>query len=86
MNFNSHFHSNDPDKIDILVGTNTLSSGGTHYRVKFFIIHPNYDNKMYANDIGLVRVRDPIEFNDKVQPIPISPKEVPDKTLLTVTG
>lgn len=61
-------------------------SGGRHYRAKNFIIHGNYDEKIFANDIGLIHTRDPIEFNDRVQPIPLSAEEVPEKSLLIVSG
>lgn len=70
----------------MLVGTNTLSSGGTVYPVEETILHEKYDESINANDIALVRVRDKIEFNDRVQPVPISPEEVPANTELIVSG
>lgn len=63
-----------------------MSSGGTRYRIRDFIIHENYDDIIHANDIGLLRTKVPIEFNARVQPIPMSAKEVPDGSNLVVTG
>lgn len=76
----------DRDRTDILVGTNSLSSGGTRYGIKDFIIHENYEEKVYSNDIGLLRTRGPIEFNVRVQPVVLSPEEVPSGSNLVVTG
>lgn len=78
--------SADPDNTDVLVGTNSLSTGGTRYRIKHFIIHENYDDKVYAYDIGLLRINGPIEFNARVQPVTLSPAEVPSGSILVVSG
>lgn len=78
--------STDPDKIDILVGTNSLSTGGSRYRIKDFIMHENYDDKVHAFDIGLLRTRDPIAFDSRVQPVALSAEEVPSGANLVVTG
>lgn len=76
----------DPNKIAVVVGTNSLSRGGTSYPVKRFIVHRNYIERILANDIGMIRVKYPIEFNKRVRPVTISPKAVPANTELIVTG
>jgi hypothetical protein len=38
------------------------------------------------NDIALVRVDKPFEFNKKVQPINFSRNEIPEDAILTLTG
>lgn len=63
-----------------------MSSGGTVYHVKEFIVHEFYQANIYANDIGLIRVQKPIKFNDRVQPITLSPDAVPENSKLVVTG
>lgn len=78
-----------PNQFAILVGTNTLAQlalGGYRYLVKDFIIHEDYDERVYGNDIGLIRVKGPIRFNDRVQPIPVSREVVPENVELLVTG
>lgn len=49
-------------------------------------MHENYDQSIQAYDIGLVHVKGPITFNERVQPVPLSPGEVPAKSLLMVSG
>lgn len=74
-----------PD-IQILVGTNQLSSGGTFYRAKKTILHEKFDQPQfdepesgqvqYANDIALIQTESPMTFNKKVFPLDYSDKEV----------
>lgn len=85
--FNSnHISSNEPDRTAILVGTNTLSRGGTLYLAKKFIIHEKYDENLSLDDVGLILLKNPIEFNDRVQPAPLSDRKVKEKSVLVVTG
>lgn len=81
-----HIFSTDPDKIDILTGTNSLSTGGARYRIKDFIMHENYEDKVHSYDIGLLRTTVPIVFNARVQPVPLSAEGVPNGANLVVTG
>lgn len=73
-------------EIDIVVGTNEWKTGGTHYDVTETIVHDRYNSSDYLNDIALLRVRSPIEFNEKIQPITYTAKEVPPGTKLQFTG
>lgn len=83
--------------IQILVGTNQLSSGGSFYRVKKIILHPKFGQPkldesesgqlQFANDIGLIQTDSLITFNEKVQPIEYSEKEIEvGNEKLQVTG
>lgn len=71
-----------------MVGTNDLESGGTYYNVKKYIQHEKYTEppSKFSNDIAVIKVRESIIFNDKVQPIEYSPEEVPDNTVTRLTG
>lgn len=75
-----------PEIIDIIVGTNKWKSGGKHYKGEKFIRHEDHDNPRRSHDIALIRLQEPIEFNEKVQPIKISSKEVKAGENLKVTG
>lgn len=72
--------------LEILVGTNDLTSGGTYYKVERFITHEKFRKYLLANDIAVIRVQGKIEFNNRVQPIEPSPEEMANGASLTLTG
>ena len=81
----------DPKATEVLVGTNQRNSGGKPYKVEKFIVHEEYKQKSEASivrskDIALIRVKGPIEFNEKVQSINYYTKEIPPGTVLQLTG
>lgn len=49
-----------PSEIRILMGTNTLSSGGTFVDAAQLSIHPSYFQDTEAGDLGLVRLATPV--------------------------
>lgn len=81
-----YIHSMKTHKFVVFVGSNSLTDGGYRHLVKRFIVHENYDKEQAANDIALIRVRQPIQFNDRVQPVPMSAEVVPENATLVVTG
>lgn len=64
--------------MDILVGTNNLKSGGDYYEVEYFKMHEDYSFVRRSGDIGVIRIAGKFKFNDRVQPVKLSPHEVPD--------
>jgi secreted trypsin-like serine protease len=56
---------NDND-IDILIGTNSLTSGGERINVSQKIVHPQYDKSTNENDIALLHLAAPVT---NVQPV-----------------
>lgn len=75
-----------PSDIEIRVGTNKWWYGGAAHRVDEIIAHEHYDQLAFANDIALIHVQTPIEFNERVQPIKYSAETVPIDSLLYTTG
>lgn len=72
---------------EVLVGTNQWRFGGTRYKVNMTIVNEWYGYPAkHSNDIALIRVSEPFEFNAKVQPIEYSREAVPVHTKLTLTG
>lgn len=63
-----------------------MESGGQRYKVDKVIQHEQYNKPAFANDIGLVKIKGKIEFNEKVQPIKYSNKFVEGGTKLSTTG
>ncbi|OUV54713.1 MAG: hypothetical protein CBC73_04045 [Flavobacteriales bacterium TMED113] len=49
--------------------TNSYASGGDIYQAAEIIQHPNYNSNTYNNDIALIRVSSPIQFDNNVQPV-----------------
>lgn len=85
----SHYrnYSRAKEDLTILVGTNDLSAGGVRHTIVSFIIHPEYNwgSDAVVNDIGLIRVKDAIEFNEIVQPIELSTQNIPPGSILQLS-
>ncbi|RZB40004.1 Trypsin domain containing protein, partial [Asbolus verrucosus] len=45
-----------PRELEVLVGTNTLDSGGTKYSALTIIVHPAYNDTIYTDDIALLKI------------------------------
>ncbi|XP_015608817.1 trypsin-1-like [Cephus cinctus] len=73
--------------INVRIGTSISSFGGTELAIGKIIVHDNFDKYTYDDDIALLKLENPIEFNDKLQPI-ILPVDytVEDGSSLLVTG
>lgn len=69
-----------------MVGTNDLTKSGKYYKVAKYVVPENYGIPKFANDIAVVKLRKRIKFNKKVQPIELGMEEVPDDTLVQLTG
>lgn len=68
------------------MGTNNYKEGGVIYTPEKLIAHESYNNPAYNNDIGLIKTKEKIEFNDLVQSVPISDNYVNADTVVTLTG
>lgn len=62
-----------------------MSAGGAYYNVGKFIAHPEFNKPPFAFDIGLMQIAGKIEFSDRIQPIKLSPNEVPNDSLLKLS-
>lgn len=68
------------------MGTYDLSKGGKFYKVSRVAAHENYDMPKLANDIAVVELQKKLKFNDKVQPIKLETKDIPDGAQVYLTG
>lgn len=75
-----------PGMYKVLVGTNDLKKGGVKYEPDLLIYHKRYNQPSFHNDIGLIRLKTPISFTEKVQPIKYWEHEVPAGAKITLTG
>lgn len=51
-----------------------------------FYAHENYNRPRFANDVAVIRVKETIEFNDRVQPIEPSNVQINDGDEVLLTG
>ncbi|XP_058799506.1 chymotrypsin-2-like [Phymastichus coffea] len=74
--------------VTVIAGTHKLSGGNEQvYKSEYIVWHEKYNAPKFVNDIGLIRVNRDIEFNDKVQPIPIADEDFSkDNYPVTLTG
>lgn len=72
--------------MEVLVGTNDLSSGTQYHKVSHFVIHQNFNVSQYRDDIAVAKINDQFKFNDRVQPIEYSREEAPDGSDVQLTG
>ncbi|KAK4878656.1 hypothetical protein RN001_011162 [Aquatica leii] len=72
--------------LEVVVGTNSLSSGGTRYNVTQLILHPKYNNKNLANDVGLLKILGTFTFGSNIKSIQLSTDYPPHGANLTLSG
>lgn len=69
------------------VGTNNWKQGGVVFRPELALTHCMYDiPSMYHNDIAVVRLNAPIEFNNQTQKIELASEALQPGDVLTLTG
>ncbi|GLV41867.1 uncharacterized protein CBL_13599 [Carabus blaptoides fortunei] len=76
----------EASSLSISAGSNTLNPVGTIYKVKKSIVHPGFNFGNLKDDIALVQINGEIEFNSKVQLIPLNTVNLGGDEQLTLTG
>ncbi|CAH2989822.1 unnamed protein product [Chilo suppressalis] len=75
-----------PYYFDVVVGTNSLVSGGSKYSVEKIVVHEKYNGGLIQNDVSVVKVAQDIVFSSKVQPIKLPRNDTVAGADLTLTG
>ncbi|KAF2892687.1 hypothetical protein ILUMI_13484 [Ignelater luminosus] len=73
-------------KFSVVVGINKLDEEGTAYKVKDVRSHDNYNPFTVENDIAILKLSSPIEYNSKVAPVELEESEVDDGTEAALSG
>ncbi|XP_044004081.1 chymotrypsin-2-like [Aphidius gifuensis] len=61
--------SKTESSVIVVVGTNSLSTGGEKYKADLLIVHEKYESLIFAYDIGLIRTAERIKFSEKISSI-----------------
>lgn len=48
--------------------------------------HPNHNDPPYNNDIGLIRLKEGIQYTNRIKPIDYNIEELPDNASVILTG
>ncbi|XP_047515500.1 chymotrypsin-1-like isoform X1 [Pieris napi] len=66
-----------PSGFTVVVGTLSRTKGGTTYEISKVIRHKEYNKpNQFKNDIAVISTKKAIEFNKKVQPLPLPTKDI----------
>lgn len=69
----------------VLLGVlDTQSENGTIIDVDEFIIHPAYRSAEKYNDIALVRLKSPINFNERIRPACLPTRNIYPPKLIAI--
>lgn len=75
-----------PRDVIIYMGSSDRIVGGTSIPASNIIYHEQYDPYTIENDVALIRLRQPVQFSDKIQPIPLATKDPAPGTTVLVSG
>ena len=72
----NYFYSRSGKSVEVVAGTNLLNGGEQQsYQSEYIVWHEKYDGSRFINDVALIRIDRDIEFNEKIQPIPLSSED-----------
>ncbi|XP_058130213.1 chymotrypsin-2-like [Anopheles ziemanni] len=74
--------------VQLFLGSVDRLVGGRNVTAERFILHPDFDQQTYANDIALIRIREVLAFNnaDQLQSIELATEFFETATDATVSG
>jgi len=71
---------------EIRAGSSKQSEGGTLIKVDKIISHEKYNVPIYANDIAVLRLAEPLTFGERINSIPLAKNSPKKCDMATVTG
>ncbi|KAI8423583.1 hypothetical protein MSG28_012669 [Choristoneura fumiferana] len=81
-------YGSNPLNFQVRVGSSSSQEGGTLIQVADFMYHPKFSYTKMDSDIGLLKLKTPLEFSDTVKPIGMvgHGEEIDDGALTEVSG
>lgn len=74
------------EDIKITAGVTRIRESGSILYPKRITIHPEYEIESKHNDLALIELTKPVQFNTKISSIPLVSEQVPVSTLCTTVG
>lgn len=76
------------DQAEVVLGTNSLKTGGISMQIEKIIIHNNYFYLWFVmtNDIGLIKLKTSISFNAVIKKIDLCISEPTSNSLAVISG
>jgi secreted trypsin-like serine protease len=71
--------------VTIVVGTNHLRADTVRHNVELTLIHASFDRKSLRNDIGLVKLAEPLQFSELIDAIDLASAESESSYLTAAT-
>ncbi|XP_047515816.1 chymotrypsin-2-like [Pieris napi] len=76
-----------PSEFTAVVGTLSRTKGGTTYEISKVIAHKEYNKpNQFGNDIAVISTKETIEFNKKVQALPLPKQDIKSGLWCIVSG
>lgn len=75
-----------PNELEVLLGTNSLSSGGVVYRISEITLHPTFVADLHLNDVAVLRTDSQIVFDTRVRAINLGTSIVVGGATVSISG
>ncbi|KAL7300640.1 hypothetical protein TKK_0006626 [Trichogramma kaykai] len=72
--------------LKVLTGTSHRSKGGVKHDIERVVIHPNYNNVTRINDISLIKLKEPLQFNESQKPISMACARPKTRDVVEISG
>lgn len=78
----------NPSNFALRVGSRYTNKDGLYLATSQVIYHPLYNDVTFENDIAIIKIEEPLEFDESISPISLPDNEITfdDGDLVTVTG
>ena len=75
-----------PETIGVRIGQHSLQESTPILKVSKILTHEKYDSVSQFNDVALLKLANPVQFTDNIEPVCLPPSDVDDPDGLFVAG